>query len=54
MPKRLIEAIISSSSKAGMTTFEAVSCRDKATFTFEDVNPRLKGLKRHWRLFQGS
>lgn len=39
MPKRLIEATISSSSKAGMTTFEAVSCRDKATFAFEDVNP---------------
>ena len=40
MPKRLIEATINYSSKAGVTTFEAVSCRDKATFTFEDDNPQ--------------
>ena len=39
MPKRLIEATISYNSQAGVTTFEAVSCRDKATFTFEDDNP---------------
>jgi len=39
MPKRLIEATISYNSQAGVTTFDAVSCRDKATFTFEDDNP---------------
>lgn len=39
MPGRLIEATISYRSKEGITTFEAVGCRDKAILTFEDENP---------------
>jgi collagenase-like PrtC family protease len=45
MPKRLIGATINYSSKAGVSTFEAVSCRDKATFTFEDNNPQAEKPK---------
>jgi len=38
MPKRLIEATINCYSKGGVTTFEAASCRDMVSLTFNDDN----------------
>ena len=39
MPERWIKATISCTSKAGVTTFEAVSSQDRAILTFDDDNP---------------